>query len=305
MEIKLHSNKKHRVISYYLELIKSLIKSKRTPFKILYFADLFCGDGKCIIKETKVEYEPPIISLLKSAKKEGFKLNCFLNDIEPKNIELIKKNTKDYAEFIRDNYTIGDANEYYKKVLSKIPKDQFSIFYLDPFKHWQLRWKTIEEISKHTHNYLYKGKSFVRRPELIINLMTYTMVRNYDKPYAKQGITESLGTDEWLKQIDLNKSKGISSPIENAFLEIFIKQLEKLGYKVLYVKIEQTTPPENTVYYLIWALNEQGYELVKNKMINYMKKLAEIAQAENKGELAKVRAREKGDTDLKDFFKSS
>ena len=122
-------------------------------------------------------------------------------------------------------YGREDANIFYKKVLEKIPKDQFSIFFLDPTNHAHLKWKTIERISEHTH--LYYGNQ-IRRPELIINLMIYTMLGSY-KSKSFQSITESLGTDEWIEEIERNKEKGIQAPIEKALLTTFVNQLKKVG----------------------------------------------------------------------------
>ncbi|MEM4245474.1 MAG: hypothetical protein QXR60_04705, partial [Candidatus Nanoarchaeia archaeon] len=68
MEISLHSSKKHRALGYYLYLIRDMIISKNTPFNKLYYADLYCGDGECVVGATGKKYPPPIIqSLLKPA----------------------------------------------------------------------------------------------------------------------------------------------------------------------------------------------------------------------------------------------
>ena len=106
-------------------------------------------------------------------------------------------------------------------------------FFLDPTNHKDLKWETIKNISKHSQEYFNKKEKCnrVRRPELIINCMTYTMTGSYiAKSY--ETINENLGTDEWQKRIVEYKEKGLSAPVSRALLDTFIKQLEGLGYKV-------------------------------------------------------------------------
>lgn len=289
MEISLHSNKKHIALGYYLKIVKDLIASKRMPFKVLYYADLYCGDGRCVCEETGKEYDPPLIqSLLRPAKMNNIPVFCFLNDINPHNMEAIKARTEEYKKFVVD-YGTKDANEYYKEVLEKIPKDQFSIFFLDPFNHTQLKWTTIKEISKHIHQY---GKS-IRRPELIINLMTYTMLGSY-MAKSFDSINEALGTNEWLAEVEKNKKAGISAPVEKALVDVFIRQLKKLGYMVpTPIQITNTVPP-NTVYYLIWATNESGYKVIETRIIPWLNKLMAKTQKQNVTERIRADSRKRG-----------
>lgn len=302
MEIRLHSSKKHRALGYYLSIIRNLILSKNTPFNELYYADLFCGDGKCTVTQIGKSYEPPIIqSVLKPAKEKGIALHCFLNDLEK--IELMKENTKDYSKFI-ELYGGEDANTFYKKVLQRIPKDQFSIFFLDPTNHSQLKWTTIKEISQHTHTYDGSQGMQTRRPELIINFMTYTMLQSF-RANSYDSITESLGTDDWIKKINENKKSRIERPVESALLYTFTKQLESLGYKVPRpIEILNTDPP-NTVYYLIWSTNEKGYDIIEKRVIPWLVKLMKTAQKENKTELKRANARKNGIRPLIEYYNNS
>lgn len=271
--------------------------SPRMPFKKLYYADLYCGDGKCEIKKTEEKYEPPLIeSILKPAKEGKFSACCFLNDLEK--IEDMKKNTTNYKDFIK-SYSCEDANNCYKQILKEIPKDQFCIFFLDPTNHNDLKWDTIKGISEHSHTY-YGDK--IRRPELIINLMTYTMSGSYmAKSY--ESINESLGTDEWNTLINNNKENGVKTPVEKAFLDTFVKQLEKLGYKVPTPIKVLNTSPSNTIYYLVWATNESGYNIIEKKVIPYMQKRIEKAHKENEKKLIMAKAKEKGNSFLDKWIK--
>lgn len=292
MEISLHSNQKHIALGYYLAIIKDLINSQKNPFKILYYVDLYCGDGTCKVKKTKEDYSPPIIdSILKPAKDGKFSVRCFLNDLNQ--IDKMKENTKDYSNFIK-HYSGRDANTCCKDILQMIPKDQFCIFFLDPTNHKDLKWSTIQEISEHTHIY---HRDKIRRPELIINLMTYTMSGSYMAKSYKS-VNESLGTDNWIKLIDKYKKEKIGTPVEKALLDTFVKQLEGIGYKVpTPIKILNTSPP-NTVYYLVWATNEKGYQIIEKKVIPYLNKRIKKAHKENEKKLKVFKAKEKGESDL-------
>lgn len=86
MDISIHSTKKHRVLGYYLKIVKSVISSPRTPFNKLYYADLYCGDGKCNIKITDKQYSyqglvicMSLVSYLYSSSKLSIKESCSNN----------------------------------------------------------------------------------------------------------------------------------------------------------------------------------------------------------------------------------
>lgn len=299
MEISLHSNQKHTALSYYLSIIQDLINSPKTPFKKLFYADLYCGDGTCEVKRTKEKYEPPIIeSILKPAKEGKFPVLCFLNDLDKKKIEDMKEKTKDCKEFIK-SYTCEDANKCYTQVLKDIPKDQFCIFFLDPTNHKDLKWNTIKEISEHAS--IYYGDK-IRRPELIINCMTFTMMGSYMAGDYKT-INEALGTDEWQKLILDYKENGINAPVERALLDTFVKQLERLGYKVPTPMKVINISPKNTIYFLVWATNERGYEIIEKKVFPYMKKAIEKVQRGNEKKLIMAKEKERGNSFLDKWLK--
>lgn len=296
MEIRLHSSKKHRAIGYYLFLIRSLIKSK---FKKLYYVDLYCGDGNCFIDVTQKQYSPPIIaSILKHANEPEFEVHCFLNDLDTEKINTMKVNTITYSQFI-ENYSSEDANKCYKNILEKIPANQFSIFMLDPTNHNDLKWKTIEDISKHTAKY-YGNK--IRRPELLINCMTFSMIQAY-RAKSYKSINEALGTDKWFEEINKNKEEhSTDTPVIKAFLDTFVNQLKSLGYKVP-TPIEITgTGNNNPIFYLIWATNEEGCEIIDDRLIPWINRVLLKAEKENEIELKRAKAKKQGQCFLDKFI---
>lgn len=286
MDVSIHSNKKPRLLGYYFSIIRKGIIGGRKSFKKLYYADLYCGDGECYYSETNELWDSPLIASLLKHTKEGFPLCCIVNDSDKEKIEKLKIKTKDYASCIAD-YGTEDANTYYNKALEYIPKDQFSIFFLDPYNHEQLKWTTIKGISEHTHT---NG----RRPEIIINLMVWTMLGCFLQGKFDT-IDESLGTHEWHNRVIEYQKKRVNRPVETAILDTFVEQLKKLGYFVpTPIPITNTTPA-NTVYFLIWATNKQGYNIIEKNVMPYLLKHLKDWQAEN------VKARRR--TDLERFAK--
>lgn len=246
MKVAPHTSLKHRMLGMYFLICRQVAKKR-----LLYYVDLYAGDGEAECDEAPLKrWESPFVkSLLEHAKKGTIKLKCFLNDLDPKNegyYERLKEKVKPYKEFII-SLTKEDANIIYKDILKQIPKTEWSIFFLDPFKHNDLDWNTIEEISKHeTYD---KISNCNRKPELIINLMTVSMQRTMD--IDPDSITKALGTDEWKEKV---KDKTTEKVYE-IFSDIFAKKLEELGYSVTLFQIKQTPPNESTLYYIIFASN--------------------------------------------------
>lgn len=200
-----------------------------------------------------------------------------MNELDPKNegvYQRLKKSVINYKDFIF-GITQKDANIVYSKALEKIPKKEWSIFFLDPTQHDHLHWKTIEEISK--HEAFDPISRCVRKPELIINLMTLTMQRSFK--HKPEGVTLALGTNEWKDKIMLNEEQKV----HEVFSEIFIKKLEDLGYTVNSFCIKQTPPTSNVLYYMVFASSIPiANEIIVNKYKPYIdKKLQDKWTKEN------------------------
>jgi len=305
MEIKIHSNLKHKALGYYLKVLRDVVMSPLTPFNKLYYCELYCGDGSCEVPSINQNYNPPLIeSVLKGARQRKLNVECYLNDIDPKKIKLLKQKIEPYKEFIKEIYC-DDANKCVDNILSQIPADQISLFILDPFNHKHLRFKTISKISNHCNEYTNKktGTKEIRRPELIINCMAYSMVNCY-RAREYGSITKALGTDKWLKLIPIYKEKEKS--VSKVFLDVLIEQLKELGYFIPPPLEIKSTIHQNDIYYLVWATNESGCKLIRKKVINHLKKFISKTSEKNRKvlteSLKKQKAREKGDGNLEKWF---
>lgn len=262
MKVAPHSSLKHRMLGMYFKICRQVAKNRT-----LYYIDLFAGDGEAECDEAPLKkWKCPFIqSLLEHAKNGEIKLKCFFNEMDPENkgyYKKLKKNLTGYEDFVLD-ITKEDANDIYRKILKKVPKKEWSIFFLDPCKHNDLSWKTIEEISKHE---VYDSISDCKRkPELIINLMTISMQRAYK--YDPDGVTKALGTNEWKDIVTTNEE----NKLHEIFSSIFIKKLENLGYTVNSFCIKQTPPNENVLYYMVFASTiPNANEIISKKYKPYI-----------------------------------
>ena len=271
MDVKLHTKLKHRIIGYYFAIFKSYFKAKN--IHSLYYVDLYSGDGFCSCNKLdedidqylppneQTHWEPAFFSLMKHADDTNFNLKCIFNDLEPDKISKLKDsiNNKKYSKFVLD-YGTEDANTYYKKALDKIEKsNRPSLFFLDPTNHKDLLFSTIREIAN------FKDPKTGRMPELIINLMTYSMLKNMQKmdKEKEQSISNALGSPEWIKKKD-----AYTGRTHELFLTIFLNNLEKFGYRTTYYEIK-STKTKSPIYYLIFATyRDDIYNLHKSMKSN-------------------------------------
>lgn len=235
-------------------------------------------------------------------KKEGLEVHCFLNDMDPNKISSIKEIIKSNGleSFVIEYYS-EDANTCFKKILQKIPKNEWSIFFLDPTNYKDLKWETIKQIAEHA----YQLKDFIRRPELIIHLSVYTMGQDFKHPQKHQEITDSLGNAIWKdKIIKLKKIRGESTPIFSAFFETYKEGLISLGYLISDQRVVITsTECDSPLYYIIFAeVNPKVHNKIMNNMIKRLASLQEEWQKENKREVKKSKTKKLGCANIRDYL---
>lgn len=253
MDVRLHSIIKHRILGYYYAILKRVFNS----FYSYYYVDLFAGDGYCFTEIPKhlkpflpndflSGWSPPYFSLFQYAKKnENLSFKCVFNDLDKEKTEKLKKILEPYKDYILE---IGneDANIYFKRALELIEKpNRPSLFYLDPTNHKDLKFSTIKKISE------FEDSKTGRKPELIINLMAYSLLKALQRntPQDDDTITESLGTDLWKVWKDQYMQRHKTHEL---FRDVFLKQLGELGYRTTYYCVE-STKTKSPQYYLIFA----------------------------------------------------
>jgi three-Cys-motif partner protein len=243
----------------------------------LNYVDLFAGDGICECAEApKPKWKPPYFRNMDESNLNNLDLKCIFNDMNKMNI--LSERLKPYEKNIIGLYN-EDANKIYKTALRKIPPEKWSIFNLDPQIHSDLSFSTIESISYHeTWDNISRC---VRKPELIITFMTYSMqqylktigrdnVRENKKKELLKTIDKSLGTDSWRDKI-LGLTKEMrEDKTHNIFLNIFLDQLGKLGYDTVYFQIHQTAW-KSIVYFLIFATAiPRAYNILSERFEPYI-----------------------------------
>lgn len=293
MKIEPHSTLKNRTLGLYYKICIEVIKKRDK----LYYVDLFAADGENVCEATDniVRPAPFITQFLNNALNRNINITCYLNDINLDNCKKLENSIKKYSKFVK-KITHEDANVIYKEILKNIPNNEWSIFFLDPSKHTELDFKTIETISKH-QSYDTKNRC-TRQPELIINLMTYTMQRN--AKINKSSVIKAIGEGEWTDLIDNKTSDEKTYKILH---DSFIKNLENLGYFTTSIEIRQTPPLNSILYYLIFAssipLAHEIQQRFKKDILNYQRKWSR----ENYRLRLISKLKEEGYKQLPDFFK--
>lgn len=299
--VKPHSKVKHLILGYYYSVLDKAI-FRNPKFFSWYYVDLFCGDGRpkdesipqrvvdMYPEEALREWDAPFFRLFEYAdaaqQRRKFTYECYFNDSDKKVISSLEdKFTSEMKKYVKGTYN-QDANVVYDKILKLLRNENRpGVFYLDPFNHEQLAFDTIKGIAS------FVDKKTGRRPNLIINLMTYSMLQGISrggKPNLKKSeyasITKSLGTDEWIGKLE---EYGARHKTHELFLHTFLNQLKTLGYETISFSIE-SIEKNSTQYYLIFATSNKGAQNIhlqvergvnKLKTKEWVKKIARITKA--------------------------
>jgi len=270
MEVQFHSRIKHWLLDNYLKICVDVQKGRKRPF---YYVDLYSGDGKCECNNPKVTWEGSPLVAVRRGKSSPHPFYCIFNDNNPKRISDLKRNLNDYIIYVKDMFD-KDANEIYRKVLEIIPTTEHSLFFLDPFKHTELYWSTVESISKHIADDDYYGSKFVRRPELLINLMTLSMQRDYKQ--HPEHIDRFYGNTNWKSIVDDYIKNGHSA--HTGFLIAYVKQLYGI-YKQnpFFIEVKQVgrglkKGKSNVIYYLVFVTSHPKASLIFRNFQRYVEK---------------------------------
>lgn len=212
--------------------------------------DLYANDGVSYWPSGDELWEGSAQIVAKWVSRAGERAFCILNEKDETLIDKLKENTKKYNKVIKEIFS-EDANTICQDILDKyISLDAHSIFILDPYKHTELKFSTVESIAKHCKENQYRGQSFTRRPELIINLPTFTILKS--KTQNQQFITNFFGTDEWIKAVKKAEKNKTSQP--EALMNVYKKQLQRFYPADGIVPIEIRTLEYNApIYYLVFT----------------------------------------------------
>ncbi|HIH44180.1 MAG TPA: three-Cys-motif partner protein TcmP [Candidatus Methanoperedenaceae archaeon] len=229
----------------------------------LDYVDLFASDGKCELDaelETPLRWDGSALLAVKMSKDYRNRWTCYLNELKSDVFAMLRDNLKTYEPWDGELFN-EDANVVIDKILSKINPDYPSLFFIDPQKHSDLPWKTIDKIANHVG---YEN----RRPEMIINLMTTGMQRNLDKAPESISLALGMSEDAWRKIIETEYKSG--KTYHEAFRDIYCAKLFQIyGINPVYLSVENKK--ESTVFYLI-AISSRD---LGNKILSSLTKCVE------------------------------
>ncbi len=273
MHTEFHSKIKHWLLDNYLKICVDVQKRRKRAF---YYIDLYCGDGICECDNPKDIWAGSPKIAAKWYKTSPYPFICIFNDNDSKIIINLRKNLGSFPELLKNIFN-KDANLIINDILEKIPKDEHSLFFIDPTKHTQLLWSTVESISKHESKDYY-GKEFVRRPELLINHMTYTMQLDYQQ--HPEYIDNYYGNKKW--RIYVDKYRRTSEPIHKGFLEAFIVQLREIyENEPFFIEVTQLgrgikKDKGNVIYYLVFVTSHPKAGSIFKSFQTYVKRYKKL-----------------------------
>jgi three-Cys-motif partner protein len=253
-------------------------KVKKTPPTLDIF-DLYASTGKCYCEDAKkfglpeVTWDGSALLSAKCLKKYTNGKNLFLNTYadSPENCELQKDNLERLlSEMGFDNkYLISTEpiESAVETAISFIRDIRFpTLWILDPHAISELPWSVVERIAKLKGEYDYNGEHRVRKPELIISLMTEDFQRWYKK--NPRLISVALGEEEgsWKPMIEELIGEGYNT--REAFLLYYMQKLSEL-YDKDPILIEINITNETAIVYCMFLLTESdaGHYLSKLELI--------------------------------------
>lgn len=146
-EIGLWGQQKYRLVSQYSHLFSKSMKKK---WDSIVYIDLFSGAGRSRIRRTnRIIAASPILALKNEHKFDRY---IFCEEDHEKYNALKCRIEKEFPN-IDTKFLFGDSNKRVDKIISLLPKYNrnhrvLSLCFVDPFKIGNLKFKTIEKLSK-------------------------------------------------------------------------------------------------------------------------------------------------------------
>jgi three-Cys-motif partner protein len=146
-EIGLWGQKKYRLVSHYSHLFSKSMKNK---WDSIVYIDLFSGSGRSKIRRTnRIIASSPIMALKNEHKFDRY-IFC---EKDPEKYDALKCRIESEFPEIDTQVILGDSNECIDDILEKLPSYSrnhkvLSFCFVDPFKIGNLKFKTIEQLSK-------------------------------------------------------------------------------------------------------------------------------------------------------------
>ena len=282
--VGIHQKLKHKFIELYLKIWVENVgqKSKKNPPTVDFF-DLYAASGLAHDRHTGEIWEG---SALLAAKAFGGYPNgrlLFLNsyDEDPdtckSQMEILKRNIQGLEDcpHVKDRtrFFSADIHRATDEALRVVNKNYPSLWILDPYHPDQLPWKIIERIGSTTGKpYVDKktGRTVIKKPELIINLMTLILQRNIDRKPELLSNAIGLSQEDWTPLYENYEEKwkqfGVEQCTRHVILDIYAERLSQL-YKNPPIIAEVNAAEGGVVYTMLLVTeSDAGYYNMKKKM---------------------------------------
>lgn len=273
--VKYHTLKKHEFIKRYLGIWVEMVKTKPPTLDIF---DLYASTGMCYCEDAEGHRAESswdgsaMLSAKCLMKYRGGSRCLFLNTYnkDKKMIPAQKENLKRLLSEIKFPYPYIietlPIDQAVDVAITKVEPRYPNLWILDPHGVSALPWSVVEKISNLKGEYDINGKHHVRKPELIISLMTEDLQRWYKT--RPEIITIALGMDKssWRPIFEELVHSGLNT--RDAFLNVYMQRLCDL-YDKSPICIEVNTTNETAVLYTIMLITESdaGYYLTQTKLL--------------------------------------
>jgi three-Cys-motif partner protein len=149
------------------------------------------------------------------------------------------------------NQLSADATSAAREASRLVDPKYPSIWILDPYSARGIPWTLVESIVELKGEYQDKrGRRVVRRPEIVVTLMTEGLQRNVDKSPDSISSTLGMPESEWRPLLDEFLSQGANT--RQAIVYLYAEKLRGY-YKQIPVAVEVPGSGGNIVYVLVYC----------------------------------------------------
>jgi len=272
--VKYHSRQKHVFLKAYYDIWTQNVGRKSKSIPSLEIFDLFAAYGKCQCEENEEIWDGTAALSIQCLENYSNPKRLWLNSYH-KDPDVMSAQCSSLRRIIEGSkipqHTIVDiTNEPIIDNIDnalKIVNPKFpSIWILDPYAPSQLPWSIVEKVARREGSYPSKKGLKIRRPEMFINLITFSLARNALRSTGEELILDdALGIpkSEWRPMLDTLRDNGLDT--QSAIVEIYGTRLEEIyGKKPIALKVIGT---EGNPVYTIFLVTESdaGYFMMLKK----------------------------------------
>ncbi len=210
-------------LSRYLH--RFIVSMRGQKWRSINYIDLFSGPGKNRLPNGKTLHGSPLIAISQAKSFDKY----FFSDIDPENIETLKKRCANSPEYSRISFRVGDAGAIIEDVAKIIEKENriyrpgiwpsLNLAFLDPHG-MELGWQTVERLAQLRTDMIiyYSQMGITREAPREINMPSPTPIDNF------------FGDTRWRDIYRQHQAGGVS--LHRPLLDYYKSKLKAFGYQV-------------------------------------------------------------------------